>query len=132
MSAPRLRFCVRGKVRSNNRNWGFAGGQRPFKDKEAAQYQEKVWSTCYRAAAEQRWVKPSLCAVTLVCWNVKLDVDNTPKCIMDGMKGIAFVDDSPRYVRALFIVFNDDPYDERVEVEVQPLGVRQDPLELPL
>jgi Holliday junction resolvase RusA-like endonuclease len=59
-------------------------------------------------------------AVTLEVFNVQQDVDNVPKCILDGMQGVIYDHDSR--IKRLLVVRERDKKGPRVVVHVRALG----------
>ena len=112
-----MTFEVPGKVASNNRVTRFDGrGAR--KNPQAASYQQRVFQHAFAAAQEAEWVKPEACKVEIEAYNVRLDVDNVAKNVLDGMNGAAYDDD--RCVTHLTIVKYVDHDGERIIVHVEP------------
>jgi hypothetical protein len=70
-------------------------------------------------ALRQREEHPLKAAVTITAYNSRLDADNLPKCILDGIKGILIVNDSPKHLRRLVVEHVADKLGERYTVRVE-------------
>lgn len=65
-----------------------------------------------------------------LCWDddvQSIDLDNAQKVLLDSLKGIAFVDDSRRYVRRLVAEHMEPDGDARVVVRITPLALPASP-----
>lgn len=90
---------------------------RMYKASDAATYQNKVYALSFSLASELRWKWPYYCAVILDVYNVAQDVDNVPKCILDGMQGVFYAADSR--VKKLTVNMHRDKKGPRVIVTVR-------------
>lgn len=117
MSEKRLTFTVPGKVVSNNRVARFGKGV-AHKSGIASTYQQRVFQIAFAAVKNTEWQAPIACEVFISLWNQRIDIDNAPKLLLDGMIGCVYQDDS--VVRNLFVTKNVDEGEARVEVRVEP------------
>lgn len=110
-------FNVPGKVASNNRVTRF-GGRGAHKSPVAVSYQQRVFQHAFAAVQAMGWAKPEACMVEIEAYNVRLDVDNVAKNVLDGMNG-AMYDDDKRVVRLTIAKYVDHD-GERIIVHVSP------------
>jgi Holliday junction resolvase RusA-like endonuclease len=87
-----LSFEIVGRVPSNNRV-ARRVGNKTLKSAEARDFCARIYSHAMYAANAAGWERPAACRVEIVAWNTRLDVDNVPKCILDGMAGMAYEND---------------------------------------
>lgn len=110
-----LSFTVPGKAASNNRTIRHFGG-RAVKSQAAQSFQQRVFQYAFVAAKQTGWQMPAACVVHIDAYNVRIDLDNLPKSIFDGMSGCVY-DDDKRVVR--FSVHKHlDALGERVTIAV--------------
>ena len=112
----RLRFEVPGPIPSNNKVTRNVNG-RSVKSAQARDYQARVASIAKAAALTQGWRVPLKgvgLSVYLHAYGTRLDVDNIAKCVLDGMAGAVYENDSA--VQTLFVGKMDGP--KRIEIEV--------------
>lgn len=114
-----LRFTVPGRPVTNNLTARVMRGY-ARKNPAATLYQARVASIAMAAVRSAGWVWPPSCKVTLRLFGGLVDVDNAPKSVIDGMKGIVFPDDRRRFVRAVEVVADADGGEDCVEVAVEP------------
>jgi Holliday junction resolvase RusA-like endonuclease len=118
-----VRFVVPGAVpaKSNYRWSNTERGKRSWK--RIREYQMLVGLLARKAGAKPR--PGFLGSVEVTAFGQRCDPDNTLKCIVDGLRGVAFPDDSPEYVERVSVESRpDDGSGKRVEVTVR-YGVRR-------
>ncbi len=121
-----LTFTVPGKPCLNNRVYRHVGGK-ALKSAEAREYQARVKSiaTTVIFGAFLR-LAPRLSAtmpisVAIVAFNCRGDIDSFAKCILDGMQGVVYVNDS--CVKRLVSEKRKDKLGQRIVVTVTLLEV---------
>jgi len=97
-----LRFTVPGPVVTNNLTSRVFHG-RATKNPKATEYQSRVGMIAFAASKNCQW-NPKTTGpfwVAIEACDQRADLDNIPKSILDGMKGIVYPDD--RYVTELSV-----------------------------
>ena len=112
----RLQFEVVGKPVSNNRVVR-RFGNRSVKNPQAVTYQQRIFQHAFVAVQQQGWKTPEACAVTIDAHNVRLDVDNLAKSVLDGMNAAVYGDD--RCVIELLTRKLRDDGEERLVITVE-------------
>lgn len=92
---------------------------RMYKASHAATYQSAVYGCAMAAAFGNGWKRPYYAAVRLDVWNCAQDLDNVPKCVLDGMEGVFYEVDSR--IKTLVVVPHRDKAGPRVVVTVRPM-----------
>ncbi len=117
-------FTIPGKITSANRVTRHVG-RVALKSKSAREDHERVRMLAAFVAPWNGGQGPSLplaaMAVTIVAYNSRLDADNLPKTILDGIRGVLIVNDSPKHLRRLVVEHRRDKLGERYEVTVAAL-----------
>ena len=108
-------FTIPGKITSANRVTRHVG-QMALKSASAREDHSRIRA---RAVVARRGAPPEAAAVTIVAWNSRLDADNLPKTILDGIRGILIVNDSPKHLRRLIVEHERDRGGERYVVTVE-------------
>ena len=96
------------------------GQGRTYNQKSYTAWKEQVRTIW----GEKRFTGQVEVRVTLHEWNDKSDVDNLLKSCLDALSGIAFEDDSLKYVRSASIRCADKKT-EGFEIEVQSLNWKE-------
>lgn len=122
-----ITFTIPGKITSANRVTRHVGN-RSIKSASARTDQERIRSLAngYALLAyalgpngnSREIVVPTPASVSIVAWNSRLDADNLPKCVLDGIKGVLIVNDSPKHLRRLLVEHRKDTGGERYDVSV--------------
>lgn len=115
-----IMFTIPGKITSANRVTRHVG-HRSIKALSARLDCERIRTYALAAALTGDWTQPQTAAVGIVAWNSRLDADNLPKCVLDGIKGILILNDSPKRLRRLVVEHRRDSQGERYEVTVDVL-----------
>lgn len=110
-----LAFTIFGKPCSNNIVTRRVGNT-SVKSLPARIYQARVASCAQGAAMALQWVFPATCSVSIRAWNVRLDIDNISKTVLDGMAGTVYANDN--CVRYLAIEKAKDTGEQRLDIEV--------------
>jgi len=90
--SDRLTFTIFGPITSNNKGKAPVGG-RMLKTKSAKNDAGRAREICTVAVVTQRWEIPDSVAIVVTAWNSRLDIDNSSKVPLDGLKGVAWHDD---------------------------------------
>ena len=117
-----ISFVIPGKITSANRVTRHVG--RIALKSESARIDHARIRTyaiaASRPANSNDWAVPLFgAAVTIRAHNSRLDADNLPKTILDGIKGILIVNDSPKHLRRLVVEHVSDKLGERYAVTVE-------------
>ena len=115
--SPSVAFTVPGRVPSKS---NFRRGGKGWRDRWAriVAYEQEVGLSAICAGARQHMGSgPARVKVLLV--NQRLDLDNALKCPIDGLKSVAFVDDSPEHLQAIQVSQATDDGPVRAEFRVE-------------
>ncbi len=110
-------FTVPGPVPSKS---NFRRGGKDWRTRWAriVQYEQEVGLAAMAAGAKKHLGKgPARVKVLLV--NQTLDLDNSLKCPIDGLKGVAFKDDSPEHLEAVQVCQAKDAGPVRAEYRIE-------------
>lgn len=121
MSNMMVSFTIPGKVTSANRVTRRVGN-RSIKSASAREDHSRIYARAMTVRHAAPWVTPERAFVTIVAWNSRLDADNVCKCILDGIKGVLIVNDSPKHLRRLVVEHERDKLGERYVVTVVNLA----------
>lgn len=120
-----ISFTIPGKITSANRVTRRVGNA-SLKSASAREDHARIRSLALaasRPANSNDWGVPLFGAsVRINAYNSRLDADNLPKTILDGIKGILIENDSPKHLRYLVVHHNKDERGERYIVEVSQYG----------
>lgn len=114
-------FTIPGKVTSSNMVKTPMAFGRAVKTSSARLDCERIRTYALACALTNDWEQPQVAGVTIVAWNSRLDVDNLPKCVLDGIKGVLILNDSPKRLRRLLVEHRRDKEGERYVVTVDVL-----------
>jgi hypothetical protein len=115
-----ITFTVPGKITSANRVTRHVG-KVAVKSRSAREDHSRIAARAMTARSIAKWEVPQVAAVGIVAWNSRLDADNLPKCVLDGIKGILILNDSPKRLRRLCVEHRRDKLGERYDVTVDVL-----------
>lgn len=115
-------FTIPGPVTSANRVTRRVGNK-SLKSAGARTDHARIRSLAIEQRA--RWGLRDPASVIIIAWNSRLDIDNLPKVILDGLKGVLIVDDSPKHLKRLLVEHWRDAGGERYEVVVKALDYEQ-------
>ncbi len=113
-----ISFVVPGRVPSkSNFRWSRKPDAR-LRWQAIVQYEQEVGMAAMAAGARKHAsTGPARVKVLLV--NQRLDLDNALKCPIDGLKGVAFVDDSPEHLEAVQVAQARDDGPARAEYRIE-------------
>lgn len=120
MSAASTWFEIPGKITSANRVTRHVG-KIALKSKSAREDHTRIKERAVARAILDKWEIPNAARVTISAYNSRLDADNLPKTILDGIKGVLIVNDSPKHLRGLAITHTTDKLGERYVVHVRSI-----------
>ena len=117
-----ITFVIPGKITSANRVTRRVGNA-SIKSASARGDHERIRSLALTVTRQDQyihWVAAyPRATVTVTAYNSRLDADNLPKTILDGIKGILIVNDSPKHLRRLVVEHVSDKLGERYAVTVE-------------
>ncbi len=113
-------FTVPGRVPSKS-NFRFANNPKARSEwQRILQYQQEVGMEAMAAGTKtQANLSKSKARVKVLLVNQDIDIDNGLKVILDGLKNVAFVDDSPKYLEAVQVCWAEDDGPVRAEYRIE-------------
>lgn len=105
-----ISFTVPGKTPSkSNFRWSAKDPKARQKWATLKQYEQLVGLSALAAGCKKNHVwELGRADVKITLVSQRLDVDNAAKVFLDGLRGVAFVDDSPKYVRSVTVAYSDE------------------------
>ncbi len=111
-------FTVPGRVPSKS-NYRFANTDKAREQwRRILQYQQDVGMSALAAGAKKHLGKGKA-RVKVLLINQKCDLDNALKCPIDGLKNVAFYDDSGEYLDAVQVCWAEDDGPVRAEYRIE-------------
>lgn len=111
-------FTVEGPVpsKSNHRHAAHAKNRAAWA--RIKQYEQEVGLSAIAAGAKKH-LGSGEAHVTVLLLNQSLDVDNAAKVGVDALKGIAYPDDAPRFLRSVGVAWEEDDGPVRAEYRIR-------------
>lgn len=110
-------FIVPGRVPSkSNFRWSNTAKCRALW-KRILDYQQEVGLSALAAGAKKHMGKGKVRLKVLLV-NQVCDLDNALKCPIDGLKNVAFADDSPEFIEAVQVCWTEDDGPVRTEFRI--------------